>query len=135
MSKAKNYITTGEAAAIFNVDPDTVLRWIKSGDIPAIRTPGGHYRIHRNVFLTKMIKDTSLKKKSEVVAVKSYCWEYYSESGIIRDECKQCIVYKSRASRCYELSKLPAQMGHAKQFCSNSCKDCLYYQDFFYLSN
>jgi excisionase family DNA binding protein len=55
MRKVKNYITTGEAAALFGVEPDTVLRWIKSGYIPASRTPGGHYRIHRNVYLTKMI--------------------------------------------------------------------------------
>ena len=59
MSKVKNYITTGEAAAIFDVDSDSILRWIKSGEIPAIRTPGGHYRINRNVFMMKMIKDTS----------------------------------------------------------------------------
>ena len=56
MARVKNYLTTGEAAAIFDVDSDTVLRWINAGEIPAIRTPGGHYRIHRNVFLTKMIK-------------------------------------------------------------------------------
>ncbi len=65
MSKVKSYLTTGEAAAIFDVDPDTVLRWIKSGEIPAIRTPGGHYRINRNVFLTKMIKDTTINEKDE----------------------------------------------------------------------
>jgi excisionase family DNA binding protein len=76
MSKVKNYITTGEAAAIFDVEPDTVLRWIKSGEIPAIRTPGGHYRINRNVFLTKMIKDTSIKEENETRSTLSYCWEY-----------------------------------------------------------
>lgn len=123
MSKVKNYITTGEAAAIFDVDPDTVLRWIKSGEIPAIRTPGGHYRINRNVFLTKMIKE-----KNETQIPLSYCWEYNSESGIMREACKECIVYKSRASRCYELSNLPTPIGHAKLFCSESCKDCQYFK-------
>ncbi len=116
-------MTTGEAAAIFDVDPDTVLRWIKSGEIPAIRTPGGHYRINRNVFLTKMIKE-----KNDTRSTLSYCWEYYSESGIMREACKECIVYKSRASRCYELSNLPAPIGHAKLFCSESCKDCQYFK-------
>lgn len=123
MSRVKNYLTTGEAAAIFDVDPDTVLRWIKSGEIPAIRTPGGHYRINRNVFLTKMIKE-----KNDTRSTLSYCWEYYSESGIMREACKECIVYKSRASRCYELSNLPAPIGHAKLFCSESCKDCQYFK-------
>jgi excisionase family DNA binding protein len=99
MSKVKNYITTGEAAAIFDVEPDTVLRWIKSGDIPAISTPGGHYRINRNVFLTKMIKDTSPQKENVTQSPLSYCWEYNSQAGKIRDECKDCIVYKSKASK------------------------------------
>ena len=65
MSKAKNYLTTGDAAAIFNVDPTTILRWIKSGKIPAIRTPSGHYHINRNVILTKMIQDPAIKEKNE----------------------------------------------------------------------
>ena len=135
MSKVKNYITTGEAAAIFDVDPDTVLRWIKSGEIPAIRTPGGHYRINRNVFLTKMINDTSIKGKDETQPAFSYCWEYNSESGIIRDACKECIVYKSRTSRCYELCKLPESIGHAKLFCPESCKDCPYFKSILLSAN
>jgi len=102
MSREKNYITTGEAAAIFNVDPDSILRWIKSGDIPAIRTPGGHYRINRSVFLTKMIEETETKEKSHPVL--PYCWEFNSESGKILQACKECIVYASRTGRCYELS-------------------------------
>ena len=128
MGKVKNYITTGEAAAIFDVEPDTVLRWIKSGDIPAIRTPGGHYRINRNVFLTKMIKDTSTKEENETESPLSYCWEFNSEAGIVRDECKECIVYKSKASKCYELCNLPVSIGHAKLFCSESCNDCQYFK-------
>ena len=128
MSKVKNYITTGEAAAIFDVDPDTVLRWIKSGDIPAIRTPGGHYRINRNVFLTKMIKDTPINENKATQSLLPYCWEYNSQAGIVRHECKDCIVYKSRTSRCYELSSLPVPIGHSKLFCSESRKDCQYFK-------
>jgi len=135
MNKMKNYLTTGEAASIFDVDPDTVLRWIKSGEIPAIRTPGGHYRINRNVFLTKMIQGTSIKEKNETQSGLSYCWEYNSESGKIRDACKKCIVYKSRASRCYELSKLPVPIGHEKLFCTESCKDCPYFKSIFPIAN
>ncbi len=127
MAKVKNYLTTGEAAAIFDVDPDTVLRWIKSGEIPAIRTPGGHYRINRNGFLTKLTDDTSFGKETKPRPVMPYCWEFNSESGIIRNECNECIVYKSRASRCYELSNLPVPAGHAKLFCSESCEDCQYF--------
>ena len=135
MAKTKNYLSTGEAADIFNVDPDTVLRWIKSGEIPAIRTPGGHYRIPRNVFLTKMIEDTSINEKKDTQPVLSYCWEFNSESGIIRNECKECIVYKSKASRCYELSILPVPAGHAKLFCSESCEDCHYFKSILHSAN
>ena len=135
MSKVKNYITTGEAAAIFDVEPDTVLRWIKSGDIPAIRTPGGHYRINRNVFLTKMIKDTAINENKETQSAFSYCWEYNSESGIIRDDCKECIVYKSRATLCYELGNLPFSIGHAKLICSESCEDCQYFKSILQFAN
>ena len=85
MPREKNYLSTGEAAAIFDVDPDTVLRWIKLGDIPAIRTPGGHYRIHKNVFLSKLIQSEH-EKQTDL----SYCWEYHSDAGKIAEECKKC---------------------------------------------
>ena len=135
MSKIKNYISTGEAADIFDVDPDTVLRWIKSGEIPAIPTPGGHYRINRNVFLTMMIENTATKDEDEIQSVLPYCWEFNSVSGRIRKACKDCIVYKSRASRCYELSTLPVPIGHAKLFCSESCTDCQYFKSIFHPAN
>lgn len=135
MARVKKYLTTGEAAAIFDVDPDTVLRWIKSGEIPAIRTPGGHYRIDRNVFLTKMVEDTPTEMKNETRSALPYCWEFNSESGIIRSECKECIVYKSRTSRCYELSKLPVPAGHAKLFCSESCNKCHYFENILQFAN
>ena len=130
MAKTINYLSTGEAAAIFNVDSDTVLRWIKSGEIPAIRTPGGHYRIHRNVFITKMIKG-----EGDTRTDLSYCWEYNSDSGNIHNECIECIVYKSKTSRCYELSKLPVQIGHAKLNCSESCEECQYFKTSLQFSN
>ena len=135
MLKVKNYITTGEAAAIFDVAPDTVLRWIKSGDIPAIRTPGGHYRIHRNVFLTRMIKENPVDTKIEDHATLSYCWEYNSESGKIRNACTDCIVYRSKAYKCYELCKIPFSIEHAKILCSESCDDCPYFMNLLQSAN
>ena len=124
MPRVKTYLSTGEAAALFDVDPETVLRWINIGEIPAIRTPGGHYRIHKNVFLSKIIRSED-EKQSEL----SYCWKFHSDSGKIAKECKQCIAYESRANRCYVLSKIETQIGHAKQFCSESCEDCTYFRN------
>jgi excisionase family DNA binding protein len=40
-------LSTGNAARLLSVTPDTVLKWIKSGRLPAIRTAGGPYRIAR----------------------------------------------------------------------------------------
>ena len=41
------YFSTGQAAKLCAVTPDTVLKWIKRGRLRARRTPGGHYRISR----------------------------------------------------------------------------------------
>lgn len=37
--------TVKEVAAKFRVKPRTVYRWLKSGRMPAIETPGGQWRI------------------------------------------------------------------------------------------
>ncbi|NMO51986.1 helix-turn-helix domain-containing protein [Actinoplanes sp. TBRC 11911] len=34
----------GEVAALFRVDVKTASRWAVSGKLPAIKTPGGHWR-------------------------------------------------------------------------------------------
>ena len=39
------FLTPGEVAAIFRVDPKTVSRWCLSGQMNYIKTPGGHRRI------------------------------------------------------------------------------------------
>ena len=38
-------LTTGQAAKLCAVTPDTVLKWIKKGRLEATRTAGGHYRV------------------------------------------------------------------------------------------
>ncbi|MBV2364696.1 helix-turn-helix domain-containing protein [Streptomonospora nanhaiensis] len=37
--------TTTEVARLFRVDPKTVTRWVRTGQLRALRTPGGHARI------------------------------------------------------------------------------------------
>ena len=37
--------TVGEAAQLIGVSPDTVRRWVDSGQLPAERTPGGRRRV------------------------------------------------------------------------------------------
>jgi excisionase family DNA binding protein len=42
----KTFLRPGEVAAIFGVQPRTVVRWAQDGRLPSIRTPGGHTRFH-----------------------------------------------------------------------------------------
>lgn len=42
------YMTTGEAARMLGVGLNTVKRWISSGDLRGICTPGGHWRISKD---------------------------------------------------------------------------------------
>lgn len=37
-------LTAREVAEILNVSPETVLRWTRAGELPAIRLPGGALR-------------------------------------------------------------------------------------------
>lgn len=37
-------LTPGEVAALFRVDPKTVTRWAKAGQLTSVRTLGGHRR-------------------------------------------------------------------------------------------
>jgi excisionase family DNA binding protein len=44
-SVPQRYVTSGQAAKHLGVSPATVSHWCQTGKIPALRTPGGHYRI------------------------------------------------------------------------------------------
>lgn len=48
------YITTGEAAKRCGVKLNTIKNWIRNGDISAIQTPGGHWRIPQATFMAFM---------------------------------------------------------------------------------
>ncbi len=41
-----NLLTTGQAAKLCEVTPDTVLKWIRKGRLRGGRTAGGHFRIN-----------------------------------------------------------------------------------------
>jgi excisionase family DNA binding protein len=42
----QTFLRPSEVAAIFGVQPRTVVRWAQEGRLPSIRTPGGHTRFH-----------------------------------------------------------------------------------------
>jgi excisionase family DNA binding protein len=53
------WLTPGEVAAIFRVDPKTVTRWGNKGKIRSVRTPGGHRRYSR-AHVMELLADTGV---------------------------------------------------------------------------
>lgn len=51
MDNKKPY-TTGEIAALCHVTINAVKKWIASGKIEAFKTPGGHFRVNHEDFMT-----------------------------------------------------------------------------------
>lgn len=124
----KEFVSTGKAAELCSVTPDTVLKWIKSGKISANRTPGGHYRIHKETLL-EIIESGNLQPHADTIKQPfQFCWEYYEKNGEFEHKCHECIVYRSRALRCYEMIQLPFESGHARLHCEGACDDCEYFR-------
>jgi excisionase family DNA binding protein len=48
MDDTRDLITTGTAAELLGVSPQTVRRWADSGDLPSVRTPGNQRRFRRS---------------------------------------------------------------------------------------
>ncbi len=56
------------------------------------------------------------------------CWSFHAKGGKINEDCEECLVYKARALRCFEMSHLSEDSGHGKRFCRSSCAECDYYR-------
>ena len=125
-------LTTGQAARLCSVTPDTVLKWIKKGRLRGVRTAGGHYRIERRALEPLVVcprpADSPSQQLPECYSRNVHCWEYLSDRGEARDECLQCVVYRVRAARCFLMADMAADVGHALKFCRGSCEDCAYYR-------
>jgi len=44
------FLSRGQVAGLFGVSLSTVTRWARTGMIPSLRTPGGHYRFRAEDF-------------------------------------------------------------------------------------
>ena len=104
-----------------------MLKWIKSGRLRAVRTAGGHYRIAEDD-VDHLISDESGTTPADEGGF-HYCWEYYAVGGEPGESCQDCLVYRARARRCYEMSGLAREAGYSGAYCTNSCKECSYYQE------
>ena len=113
-------LTTGQAARLCSVTPDTVLKWVKSGQLPATRTAGGHYRIRRS--------DIDALQRPAGGRGFTYCWEFETEGGELPERCEKCLVYRSRAMRCYEVARTAPESMPESALCADDCEDCDYYR-------
>jgi len=124
-----HWLSTGKAARLCSVNPDTVLKWIKKGRLAATRTAGGHYRIEEHdiaAFIPPSLVEIPSTQASEGRPLR--CWEYLSRPGGIRDECKNCVVYQIRAAWCFQVASLECDIGRLKSSCNAPCEDCVYYR-------
>ena len=126
----KSYLTTTEAAKLLSVSSDTVLKWVKAGKIQFYRTPGGHCRIPIDAVTTLLPggPHDSAEERAPGASLYEYCWEFNANAAGVKLDCHDCLVYKSRAKRCYELKDLREEIGTLTHYCTSSCTECEYYQ-------
>lgn len=128
---AKEFLTTSQAARLLSVSPDTVLKWVKAGKIKSRRTLGGHFRIPASELQLTPVTDTlDLGQSDDHIQPEhyQYCWQYLARGGKIMPQCRECITFRSRATRCYELKDLPAGLGCLNLMCDTECSECEYYK-------
>ena len=123
-------LTTGKAARLCSVKPDTVLKWIKKGRLPASRTAGGHYRVEERA-LTSLLSDNEQPGNGSngsgtLCSRPMRCWEYMNHDP--GDACRDCVVHRVRATWCFRLANVVRGSGHAKRFCNGVCQECPYYR-------
>ena len=125
----KFMISTGQASKLCSVTRDTILKWINKETISAERTAGGHYRVNINT-LKPYIVSEKLNVPKKYISKKtkfSYCWEYYSSDGNMKEDCRECMVFKSKAERCFLMAGLGKKVGHNGVHCKSSCYNCEYF--------
>lgn len=126
------FLTTGQAADLCSVTPDTVLKWIRSGRLRAHRTAGGHHRIDQNDLQPLMTPMASAVSSATALPEPirrhfSYCWEFNND-GELSQGCRRCPAYLMRAQRCYEVASRLPQGEHKRHFCQETCDQCDYYR-------
>jgi excisionase family DNA binding protein len=121
-------VSTGQAAKMCSVTPDTILKWIKSNKIEAVKTAGGHYRITREKLKPFMVENRDLSTRDKESHQINYCWEFHSKDECVNENCRDCMIFKSKAEKCYLLFGLGKEAGHSQTFCTTSCYECEYFQ-------
>ncbi len=123
-------ISTGQASKLCSVTRDTILKWINKGTISAERTAGGHYRINKDTLKPYIVTEKlNIPKKYKNKKAKfSYCWEYYSADGNVKEGCRECMVFKLKAEKCFLTADLGNKTDHNGIYCKSSCYECEYFK-------
>lgn len=116
----RKLLTTGQAAEQCSVTRDAVLKWIKSGRLKARRTAGGHYRVDP--------EDLERLDLSATEGADRFCWELRSEGGEIAEACRDCLAYRAKAKRCFELAAHDREAVRRTELCPVACEDCGYFR-------
>lgn len=125
------FISTGKAAKLCGVTPDTILKWIKKGRFDVRKTAGGHFRINEDSikpYLTALRKESQTDQDTGFSGNITYCWEYLAQEGDITASCRTCTVFKSKAERCYLLAGYGKTIGFKGEYCTTSCMECEYFK-------
>lgn len=120
-------LSTGQAAQRCAVTRETIGKWIRAGKLPVRKTAGGHYRVPEES-LRPFLRDLQPEGPSDEPSQPAYCWQFFARRGRVSRKCQACIVYRSRATHCFELSKLPVGVGFSGTHCKTGCNDCPYFQ-------
>ena len=122
-------LTTSQAARYCLVSPDTIVKWIKSKNLPAQRTIGGQFRILVDGLRQFMVRnEMSTELLDAELDCRSYCWEFH-QGGRSREDtpgmpCSECPVYRTKALNCFELRTINRNCNWAH----SHCEDCAYYR-------
>lgn len=131
--KRPELLSTGEVARLCGVTRDAVLKWIKKGKLPAIKTPGGHFRVPREACQGMAMEGPHVKPVVDHYGEPTKqgplrCWQYFGDSGSPREVCQSCLVYLAKAQNCFKLAELGKESGHRLHFCRHDCRTCSYYR-------
>jgi excisionase family DNA binding protein len=102
------------------VSSATIVNWIKAGKLPAQRTAGGQYRIHRSDLRTFMSK-TGMKTDALDRDMRPFCWE--AQSCGCEQACATCPIRLRSELDCF----LSRARGETHPRCVASCAQCTYH--------
>ncbi len=127
-----SYLSTGQASKLLSVTPDTILKWVKQGRLPALRTPGGHYRIPEEdinaVINSRAEPQPSSGRDERLEKPLLHCWEFFGSEEQVTPGCQECLVYRAQALKCFEMKHLSKDLGYKGGVRSGSCDKCSYYR-------